>query len=856
MIRSQGREHLAELSHSFSHQMQEGGTVTTFFAQQREQRWRGQMAFHGYALTLAKRWLLFFCLFIVTLSGCNGAGGKLPVKTVVLVVPLSDTIGPGPPAENQVLTAQIAPRLREALKDEPRAVVKVLPKPTAPIEDSTEARQVGGQEGAALVLWAKSPKHAPETTVDLYIEILQKPEAGYTLYDTGAQLDELDTLELQAIAVEDIPLEPLVSGLVYYSNGLFEDAATTFEAAKDGFEKGSLPFLEITFLRGNTYYHLGEYQRALQEYNGILSDGTDMPGAYNNRGLAYAMLGQMEEALQDLGKAIEFEPDNALFYNNQGFAYERSWRLRGELERRRELWRLQEAVQSLNKAMAMDPECARAYYNRAATYHAQQQWDRALDDLDRAIEIEPLAGFYFGRADIHSNLGHNEQADEDYSKAIELSRDVTTQARSLYNRALIRYYDLGEHEKGLADFDQAIKLDPGFAMAYRARGAVYWDQERWEEAVQDYSKAIELEPNDAGAYVSRGYVYSMLGRLEDSLQDYDRAIELEPYNAGAYSGRGDAYVQLGHLEEALQDYNKAIELEPDHAGAHSGRGYVYMRLGQLEEALQDYNKTTELEPNYTGAYLNRGYVYSILGRLEDSLQDYDKAIELEPDNARAYWGRGDVYLRLAQLKEALRDYSKAIELEPNDVEAYIRRGNAYVQLEQLEEALKDYDKVIKLEPGNVKAYLARGDAHRVGKQPELALQDYAKALELEPDNVEAYFWRGLIYQELGEKKKAIDEYTKIIELQPDAIETFGVYYNRGMIYDERGQTWKAIRDYEKAIELKPDLVDAITWLALAYEKVGDEDKALSMWRKAESLETREEQRRFIEEHIANLEKEK
>jgi tetratricopeptide (TPR) repeat protein len=719
------------------------------------------------------------------------------------------------------LAAQIA-RLREALKDEPRAVVKVLPKPTVSIEDSTQARRVGEQEGAALVLWAKSPKHAPETTVDLYIEILQNSEAGYTLYDTGAQLDELDTLELQAIAVEDIPLEPLVSGLVYYSNGLFEDAATAFEMAKDGFEKGSLPFLEVTFLCGNTYYHLSDYGRALQEYNSILSDGTDMPGAYNNRGLAYAMVGQTEEALRDLDKAIEFEPDNALLYNNQGFVYERSWRMQGEPQRTRELWRLQKAVQSLNKAIAIDPECARAYYNRAGTYYDQQQWDRALDDLDRAIETEPLAGFYFLRADIHSKLGRNEQADEDYSKAIELSRDATTQARSLYNRALIRYYDLGEHEKGLADFDQAIKLDPGFAMAYRARGAVYWEQERWEEAARDYSKAIELEPD----------------------------------HAGAYSGRGDVYTQLGKLEEALQDYNKAIELKPDDFGAYLKRGNTYYRLGQFEMALPDYSKAIELEPNDVGAYVGRGNTYAQLEQFEKAFQDYNKAIELKPNDFGAYIGRGSTYAELEQFEKALQDYSKSIELEPDYAPTYLGRGHLYIRLDQIAEAIKDYDQVIKLEPGNVKAYLARGYAHRVGGQLELALRDYAKALELEADNVEAYVRRGLTYQELGEKEKAIEEYTKVIELKPDAMETSEAYYYRGMIYDERGQTWKAIRDYERAIELKPDYVDAMVWLALAYEKVGDEVKALSTWRKAEALETREEQKRFIQEHIANLEKEK
>ena len=773
-----------------------------------------------HTLTLAKRWLLFFCLFIVTLSGCDGARGKLPAKTVILVAPLSGLTGSGSPAENEVLAAQIAPRLRKALKDEPRTVVKVLPKSIAPIEDSTEARQVGEQEGAALVLWARSPKGAPQTAVDLYVEILQNPKTEHTLGEMAAQLDELDTFELQAMAVEDIPLEPLVSGLVDYSNGLFKDAAIAFEAARDGFKKDSLLFLEVTFLCGNTYYHLGDYRQALQEYNNILSDGTDMPGAYNNRGLTRDMLGQREEALRDLGKAIELNPGNALFYNNQGVVYERSWRMQGELERARELWRLQKAVQSLNKAIAMDPEYARAYYNRAGTYYDRQQWDRALDDLDKAIETEPLAGFYFVRADTHSNLGHYGQADEDYSKAIELSRDATTQARSLYNRALLRYYHLGEHEKGLADFTQAIKLDPGFAMAYRARGAVYREQERWEEAARDYSKAIELEPG----------------------------------NAGAYSGRGDVYTQLGKLEEALQDYNKAIELKLDDFGAYLRRGNAYYRLEQFAKALPDFSKAIELEPNDAGAYVGRGSAYTRLGQFEKAFQNYNKAIELEPGNAGAYLGRGDAYVQLGQLREALQDYNKALEFEPDYSGAYLRRGNAYVRLEQFEEALQDYSKVIELEPNNAGVYVGRGYVYERLGQLEEALRDYSKAVEIEADNYKAHLGRGLLYQKLGEKEKAIEEYTKVIELQPEAVEIFGVYYNRGLIYDERGQTWKAIRDYEKAVEFKPDYVDAVVQLALAYEKVGDEAKALSMWRKAEALEAREEQKKIIKEHIANLEK--
>ncbi|MDH6083955.1 tetratricopeptide repeat protein, partial [Umezakia ovalisporum] len=67
------------------------------------------------------------------------------------------------------------------------------------------------------------------------------------------------------------------------------------------------------------------------------------------------------------------------------------------------------------------------------------------------------------------------------------------------------------------------------ADAYHNRGVVYGDQEEWDLAVADYTQAIKLNPNDAGAYHNRGVVYGKLGDINKAREDFQRAKQLYPW---------------------------------------------------------------------------------------------------------------------------------------------------------------------------------------------------------------------------------------------------------------------------------------------------------------------------------------
>ncbi len=122
----------------------------------------------------------------------------------------------------------------------------------------------------------------------------------------------------------------------------------------------------------------------------------------------------------------------------------------------------------------------------------------------------------------------------------------------------------------------------------------------YEQAIADYDQALALNPEYAEAYNNRGNAYADLGDYEQAIADYDQALALNPEYAEAYNNRGVAYASLGEYEIAIADYDQAISLNPDYASAYINRGIIYIYqpdYQNCELASSDFMKVLELVPN-------------------------------------------------------------------------------------------------------------------------------------------------------------------------------------------------------------------------------------------------------------------
>lgn len=176
---------------------------------------------------------------------------------------------------------------------------------------------------------------------------------------------------------------------------------------------------------------------------------------------------------------------------------------------------------------------------------------------------------------------------------------------------------------------QSIRLDPNRAAgSYQNRGQVYSQIKQLDLAIADYDQAIRIDPNHVVAFYNRGVAYGKLKQLDRAIADYDQVIRLDPNFVNAYINRGNIYNTLKQPDRALVDFNKVISLDPKNALAYNNRGLSYKALKQLNLAMADYTQAIYFDPNDGSAYNNRGIEYLRAKEFNQGCSDVKKACEL------------------------------------------------------------------------------------------------------------------------------------------------------------------------------------------------------------------------------------
>lgn len=163
---------------------------------------------------------------------------------------------------------------------------------------------------------------------------------------------------------------------------------------------------------------------------------------------------------------------------------------------------------------------------------------------------------WFENGNVYFDKKQYDRAIADYSKAIQLDPN---DAMAYYNRG-IAYYFKGQYDRAIADYNKGIALDPNNAIAYNYRGIAYDFKGQYDKAFKDYNKAIQLDPNYVFAYSNRGIAYKNKGQYDRAFKDYNKAIQLDSNYAQAYYNRGIAYHSMGKNQEAFNDYKIAAKL--------------------------------------------------------------------------------------------------------------------------------------------------------------------------------------------------------------------------------------------------------------------------------------------------------
>jgi tetratricopeptide (TPR) repeat protein len=115
-------------------------------------------------------------------------------------------------------------------------------------------------------------------------------------------------------------------------------------------------------------------------------------------------------------------------------------------------------------------------------------------------------------------------------------------------------------------------------------------------AVAEFEEAIRLNPGEAGPYEGLGWVYRMVGEVEKSAESYQTAIRLDPAFVDAHSGLGMTCFAQKKLDEAEGAFRAALDLDPESHEAHRGLGEVMYARGDYDLAAESFTAALRLEP--------------------------------------------------------------------------------------------------------------------------------------------------------------------------------------------------------------------------------------------------------------------
>jgi tetratricopeptide (TPR) repeat protein len=372
-----------------------------------------------------------------------------------------------------------------------------------------------------------------------------------------------------------------------------------------------------------------------------------------------------------------------------------------------------------------------------------------------------------------------------------------------YNNRGVAYYNKGNYDKAIADFNQAIRLKPNFPDAFFNRGSAYGKKGDKNNAKADYAQALRLRPDLAEVYHERG---SRHGVSRGAIAYYDKAITLDSNFAQAYYYRGNVYGQNDDYDKAIADYSQAIKLGLE---IYTRRGDAYLEKGDLDKAIADFDEAIRL--NYA---------------------EYRKNVEAGGLNSKLILApsphilRADAYLEKGNYDKAIAGYEEALWVDYRteySIEAAMKLERA-LKLQAGEDVPADFSNAGFGYYNNCESKLCHAKRYAYGASTVYSYGiDYNKAIRyydtliiMVPTYANAFYDRGMAHYKNGSYDKAIADYNEAARLNlkiEKLFESSGdklydnrmgqLYAGRGNAYFKKGDYDAAIADYDRCLRFDP-----------------------------------------------------
>ena len=481
-----------------------------------------------------------------------------------------------------------------------------------------------------------------------------------------------------------------------------------------------------------------------------------------------------------------------------------------------------EAAIQYSNAIQVDPRFADAHYHLGLTYLRLGEPNRAYQELQRTIEIDPAN--YAARVDIANMLiaaKFYKEAQEQLDILIAKQPDSPDVHSALANFKARQ----GDLPGALQEMQKAISLDPNRSEAFLNLAMMQIEAQQFDAAEASLKKATTLDPKAMNAQLALGGFYQTRGRLPEAEEQFKHAISVDPKSPDPRSALVRLYMMQGKKSEAesfLQQSKQDLSANP---AGYRMLGDYYFASGDLDRALAEYQTVYKDHPKDIQTKKNYIQLLILKNRLDEARKLDDEILKANAADNEALIYKGQIKMRDGHLEDAVNALQAALKSDPDNAVAHYHLGLAFDQQGSLSRAESEWRDAVRLKPDLIEAQRALA-AVSVRKGDWDSLRRTASTIiQAQPNSPDGYAMRTIAYINEKQFANAEQDINKAISVAPQS--PIG-YVQLGNLRLLQKQYDPAAKSYQKALDVDPSNSDALGGLMNTYLVQKQADKAIAV----------------------------
>jgi tetratricopeptide (TPR) repeat protein len=376
---------------------------------------------------------------------------------------------------------------------------------------------------------------------------------------------------------------------------------------------------------------------------------------------------------------------------------------------------IEAAIAQLQAAIELSPERAEPHRVLGMVYLADEQYDRAIDELKKALAMnEGDERARLSLADAQVRADRFDAAEQSLRETIAR---LPESGRAHYSLARL-FQRQGKQPEALKEFQAAVAFRPLIGMngIYQTMGALAAARQNFDAALDAYSQRVEVQPNAADAHQELGDTYARVSRTDEALAEFAVALSIDPNRASAYASLSQIYLRQGQYDAAVTAARRSLDVDPAQQQTRYALGTALMRLGRADEGEKELKEFERLQQEAAagrardlelGTLRREAQMNSASGDHQKAVAILRRALELAPADPIAHLNLGMALILAGQPAEAVEQLTATIAMS-GPAEAHQHLATAYAALGRADDSRRELDVYEQLK----RTRLQQGDAPR------------------------------------------------------------------------------------------------------------------------------------------------